>query len=72
MDKHKKLWLLMAPSGLVIIGAGLSMAIDAGFCKMNNESWIGYGTVALIVFNTGICIFGRAVAEMVFYKMKNH
>jgi hypothetical protein len=68
MNNHNKKRWILAPLGLVLIGAGLSMAIDAGFRKWNHEDWFLYGTSALVVFNSGICIFGRAVAEYVWMK----
>jgi hypothetical protein len=61
MKKH----LFLAPAGLVLIGAGLSMAIDAGFVRASGGAWVLYGTTALVVFNSGICLFGRAVVEQV-------
>jgi hypothetical protein len=32
------------------------MAIDAGFEKYAGNPWVMYGTLALVVFNSGICI----------------
>lgn len=55
----------MAPLALVLMGTGLSMAIDAGSVKANGGNWFWYGTISLIVFNSGICIFGTAVIEKV-------
>lgn len=52
----KKRWLLQSTLGLVLTGAGLSLAIDAGFEKFAGNPWLMYGTMALIVFNSGICI----------------
>ncbi len=49
-------WLLQSTFGLLLIGTGLSMAIDAGFEKYANHPWVLYGTMALVVFNSGICI----------------
>jgi hypothetical protein len=59
MKKH----LFLAPFGLCLIGAGVSMAVDAGFVKSAGGSWFLYGTLALIVLNSGVCVFGRAVVE---------
>jgi hypothetical protein len=55
MTKKTK-WLLQSTVGLLLIGAGLSMAIDAGFEKFAGNPWVLYGTLALVVFNSGICI----------------
>ena len=73
-NKHKKRWLIFAPLGLVLIGAGLSMAIDAGFYRMKGATtinWVLYGTGALIVFNTGLSFFGRAIIEKIKHDQDN-
>ncbi|MCU0433964.1 MAG: hypothetical protein MUC87_10960 [Bacteroidia bacterium] len=67
MKKH----LFLAPAGLVLIGAGLSMAIDAGFVRAAGGSWLLYGTLALVVLNSGISIFGRAVVEQIRQERKS-
>lgn len=51
-----KRWVIQAPVGLILIGAGLSMAIDAGNVKAAGGNWFLYGTSALVVFNSGICL----------------
>jgi len=58
---HKNRWFINAVIGLLMTGAGLSMAIDAGFCKYDNQPWILYGTVSLIIFNAGLCCISQAV-----------
>ncbi len=55
MSKKMK-WLVQSTMGLILTGAGLSMAIDAGFEKFAGNPWVLYGTFALIVFNSGMCI----------------
>lgn len=65
-----KNWLWQAPVGFVLIGAGLSMAIDAGINKANQQAWFWYGTFALIIFNSGICVFGDAVVKRVKNEIK--
>lgn len=52
----KTRWLLQSTAGLILLGAGLSMAIDAGFEKFAGHPWVLYGTIALIVINSGVCI----------------
>ncbi|GAA5041727.1 hypothetical protein GCM10011506_43600 [Marivirga lumbricoides] len=64
MKQLKRRWLVYAISGLILIGAGLSLSIEAALYRFQNIggfSWIGYGTVALIIFNSGICLFGQGV-----------
>lgn len=49
--------VIQATLGLLLTGAGLCMAIDAGFVRFNKgKNWVLYGTAALIVFNAGICL----------------
>jgi len=71
---HKKRWIIFSPLGLVLIGAGLSMAIDAGFYRMSGAEtidWILYGTAALIVLNSGLSFFGQAIIEKVRHDRTN-
>lgn len=58
---HRNRWLIFAVLGLLCTGAGLSMAIDAGFCKYAGQPWVAYGTMGLIVFNLGLCLIGQSV-----------
>ena len=60
---RKTKWLLFSISGLLLTGLGLSLAIDAGIDKSNDLAWVMKGTIALIIFNSGLSLFGRAVAE---------
>ena len=53
---NKKRWRIQAVTGLLLSGSGLSMAIDAGLSKMQGGSWFWYGTMALIVFQSGLCL----------------
>jgi hypothetical protein len=63
----KRKWLLFSIGGLLTIGFGLSLLGEAIQYKMVQDSlWIGLGTLALIVTNTGICL----VAEATVLKMK--
>ena len=68
---HFRRWRIQAPLGLVIIGAGACLILDAAFTKYNGASaleWISYGTIALVVFNAGISIFGGAVVHRGHYE----
>jgi hypothetical protein len=49
-------WLAQSTLGLLLTGAGLCMAIDAGFQKQLAKPWWAYGTLALVVFNAGLCL----------------
>ena len=63
----KRKWLLFSIGGLITIGFGLSLLGEAIQYKMQQDIvWIGLGTLALVVTNTGICL----VAEATILKMK--
>lgn len=69
--KHYKRWKYQAPAGLVLIGAGISCIIDAAFCKYDGAvwwQWIGYGTIALVIFNTGLSLFVDAALHRIRYE----
>lgn len=69
MKDLKRKWLLYAVAGLLLIGAGLSLTIDAALMRLkepNTHYWFYYGTFGLVVFNSGVCFFGQAVI----YKVK--
>jgi len=61
----KMKWLTYSATGLALTGVGLSLAIDVGFKKYAGEDWFLYGTFALIIFNSGLSLFGQAVIEYV-------
>ena len=70
-NKHYRNWLLQAPFGLVLIGFGASLIAEAAMYKASGAetwSWIGYGTLALVVFNSGISVFGGAILHRVRYE----
>jgi hypothetical protein len=61
-----KRWCIQAVARLLLTGSGLSMAIDAGLSKMQGGNWFWYGTMALIVFQSGLCL----VVDSVRFKNK--
>ncbi|TGE22318.1 hypothetical protein E5K00_18920 [Hymenobacter aquaticus] len=70
---HKKKWLVFAPSGLMVIGLGTCLVQWASAMKENGAptaQWVGAGTLALGVFNAGVSLFGRGVAENVLYQIR--
>ncbi|WP_282776042.1 hypothetical protein [Phaeodactylibacter xiamenensis] len=73
MDKQKyyRRWLLRAPIGLVLIGFGACLIAEAAMDKYDGASawhWVAYGTLALVVFNSGLSIFGDAILQRVRYE----
>ena len=70
---HKSKWLLLAPAGLVVVGAGASMVHWAGSLKDQGKptsTWVAAGTAALVVLNAGLSLFGNGVAESVLYQLR--
>lgn len=56
--------LLLAPVGLVLVGAGLTVAMDASTRKAAGRppaSWASRGTVGLVLVGSGLSVFGDAV-----------
>ena len=65
----KTKWLIYSISGLILLGLGLSLLGEAIIFKIsNNINWFYMGTIALIVFNSGICIV--AEATLILYKIR--
>ncbi|MGI4738884.1 MAG: hypothetical protein ACRYG7_27245 [Janthinobacterium lividum] len=70
---HKKKWLIFAPTGLLVIGAGASMIDWAGSLKTQGKptkTWVLAGTAALIVLNAGVSLFGQGVVESVLHEVR--
>ena len=71
MHPHKKQWLLQAPAGLALFGFGLCLLTEAGATKYGGADWtvwVPYGTAALVVVNSGLCIFGNSILHRVRYE----
>lgn len=54
----------MAPAGLVLVGAGLSVAMDASTRRAAGArpaAWLSQGTVGLVLVGSGLSVFGDAV-----------
>ena len=59
--EHRTKWAWMAPAGLAALGLGASLIGEATLKKGRGEPFVAYGTLALCVFNAGLCLFGEAV-----------
>ncbi|MDW3197377.1 MAG: hypothetical protein R8G66_33680 [Cytophagales bacterium] len=69
-SKYYRKWLLYAPLGLVLVGAGLCFVTESFGLKQSGAAtmdWVLAGTGSLIVFNAGLCFFGEAVVCRVRY-----
>jgi hypothetical protein len=70
---HKTKWLVLAPTGLLVVGAGACLVTWAGGLKEKGaptKKWVSAGTLALVVFNAGLSLFGNGVSESVLYQLK--
>ena len=68
---HKKQWKLQAVAGLVLVGFGASLIAEAAILKASDAEtwkWVVAGTVALCVFNSGLCLFGNGILHRVRYE----
>jgi hypothetical protein len=57
-------WLLLAPTGVLLVGAGLCVCIDAAFDMHGTapfSRWFLKGTYGLILFNGGLSLFGTGM-----------
>ena len=55
---------IQAVGGLLLTGTGLSMAIDAGTVRAKKGNWFTYGTLALVIFQAGLClVIGSASSQ---------
>ncbi|MEM6799752.1 MAG: hypothetical protein AAF696_00020 [Bacteroidota bacterium] len=68
---HLKQWKIKAPLGLVLIGFGMCLVTEGVMMKYGDVAawkWISWGTLALIVLNAGISVFGGAVVHRAHYE----
>ena len=57
--------------GLALVGAGVSVAADAGHRRAAGESsWVARGTLGLCLLGAGLSVFGEAVAVRAEQRMK--
>lgn len=64
MENLKAKWLIHSILGLILFGFGLSLIGESIIAKMSAPTdlwWVGYGTLALVVTNSGLCLFGQGV-----------
>ncbi|MDA9151771.1 hypothetical protein N9N85_03395 [Schleiferiaceae bacterium] len=59
--KLKTKWLIYAVSGLLLVGAGLSVIGEAVLHKGAGAPFFWLGTAGLVLFNAGLSLFGQAV-----------
>lgn len=63
MDDYRA-WKTFAPTGLLLVGLGVSVIADAAVRRGAGASparWIAEGTAGLVAMNSGVSLFGEAV-----------
>ncbi|MFN7117060.1 MAG: hypothetical protein ACK4TA_09700 [Saprospiraceae bacterium] len=71
MNKHYRNWLIQAPLSLVLVGMGICFISESAMLKASGAAWthwVAAGTGSLVVFNSGLSIFGNAILERVRYE----
>lgn len=69
---HRKQWLILSPLGLALIGFGASVTLYAGELRVENAgfwTWFGWGTLGLVILNSGVACFGEAVKHRVLHEL---
>jgi hypothetical protein len=57
-------WMLCSATGLALIGLGLCLFSEIAYVKhqgAQTSTWVIFGTFSLVIINSGIAIFGKAV-----------
>lgn len=70
-NKHYRRWLIQAPLGLICVGFGACLIAEAAVLKYSGAEtwkWVVAGTVALSVFNAGLCLFGDSILHRIRYE----
>lgn len=65
--------MYQAPTGLVLVGLGACLIAEAAMLKYGGTAtwrWVAAGTIALAVFNTGLCIFGDSILHRMRYEQR--
>ena len=73
MDQHYRDWSELAPRGLLLIGAGISIvgqAITWNARRRPIWQWALLGALGLVVLVTGVTFFGEAIKHRTLYESK--
>ncbi len=68
-----KRWQVFAPLGLALCGFGLCLLTEASHLMHSGAPtirWVSFGTISLVVFNSGLAFFGEAVKCRALYEMR--
>jgi hypothetical protein len=62
---HQQKWIILSPTGLTLIGLGLSLTLEAARAKNTGKPWFWLGTLGLIIVNSDVVCFGDDVKHRV-------
>ncbi|MEM6395506.1 MAG: hypothetical protein AAF741_04105 [Bacteroidota bacterium] len=68
---HYKRWLIQAPLALTVIGFGACLVSEAAMYKYSGAAtwdWVLYGTISLVVLNSGLSLLGDSVLHRARYE----
>lgn len=68
MQEYFETWSRLSVPGLILTGLGLSIVGHASINKSKGRGWIFQGTLGLIIFNTGLALFGEAIKARALYE----
>ncbi|MGB3586601.1 MAG: hypothetical protein WBA23_08685 [Tunicatimonas sp.] len=60
-------WLVSAIAGLILIGFGLSLFGEALIAKYEQRAWFWFGTLSLVIVNSGVALVGQSVIYRIKY-----
>ena len=69
---HFRIWRYLAPSALATIGFGVSIvgyAVELRTLEAGFWPWFLWGTLGLVVLNSGVAMFGEAVKHRVLFEL---
>jgi hypothetical protein len=68
VEDHFETWSRFSLVGLILTGLGLSVIGQATISKAKGHRWFLQGTLGLIIFNTGLALFGESVKARALYE----
>lgn len=72
MDDYRA-WKTLAPSGLLLVGLGVSVVADAAVRRgggVRFATWGAEGTLGLVALNSGLSLFGEAVKRRALHDVR--
>ncbi|HRL10550.1 MAG TPA: hypothetical protein PKX07_01635 [Aggregatilineales bacterium] len=71
MNEHYEKWDRLAVPGLIVMALGLAVTGQAIVMKARRQGflkWFTFGTLGLVLFNSGASMFGEAIKSRALYE----